>query len=172
MHRKECELIRFVLFLLFVCFSSVKWLFDSSSFQNWSAKCWPEGSFQHYGPNHQILSKKYEVFLTSKSRKVLFMVYKEFPNFNLVSFSTEKITFIGVLSQITLNQNEKSSHDYWKKIEFRPRCSEHRSVFVGFDPIIESEVPEKRPLGPAPNGRKVILIVPKLQGRAAALAQF
>ena len=38
----------------------------------------------------------------------------------------------------------------------------HRSVFVGFDPIIESEVPEKRPLGPAPNGRKVILIVPKL----------
>ena len=39
---------------------------------------------------------------------------------------------------------------------------EYRSVFVGFDPIIESEVPEKRPLGPAPNGRKVILIVPKL----------
>ena len=39
---------------------------------------------------------------------------------------------------------------------------EYRSVFVGFDPIIESEVPEKSPLGPTPNGRKVILIVPKL----------
>ena len=43
---------------------------------------------------------------------------------------------------------------------FAPKL--HRSVFVGFDPIIESEVPEKRPLGPTPNGRKVILIVPKL----------
>lgn len=39
-------------------------------------------------------------------------------------------------------------------------------LYVGFDPIIESEVPEKNDhgdgLGPAPNGRKVILIVPKL----------
>ena len=93
MHRKECELIRFVLFLLFVCFSSVKWLFDSSSFQNWSAKCWPEGSFQHYGRNYQIQSKKYEAFLTNKSTKILFVVYKKFPRYNLVSFSTQKNYF-------------------------------------------------------------------------------
>ena len=122
MHRKECELIRFVLFLLFVCFSSVKWLFDSSSFQNWSAKCWPEGSFQHYGRNYQIQSKKYEAFLTNKSTKLLFIVYKKFPKYNLTSVSTQKITFIGVFSLIILNWIEKRPHNYWTKILNSSHC--------------------------------------------------
>ena len=35
----------------------------------------------------------YEAFLTNKSTKILFVVYKKFPRYNLVSFSTQKNYF-------------------------------------------------------------------------------